>query len=299
MQDTSNFLYSKERGLENYSTNFSEHYTSKKDTQEEFQEQIDKLRSLQSKLFAQAKYGVLVILQAMDAAGKDGVVKHVMSGVNPQGCQVTSFQAPSDEELAHDYMWRCMKNVPERGHIGIFNRSYYEEVLIARVHPELLAKQNLPFYHEKLHLDQEFWNNRYNDMVNFEKYLMHNGYLVLKFFLNVSREEQKRRFLSRIENENKNWKFTMSDIKDRYYWDEFQTAYKELLRKTTHPNAGWYVIPADKKWYMRLVISKIIVEKLQKLNLRYPEVNGEHKKDILKGREVLMNEEKHRDLFRP
>jgi PPK2 family polyphosphate:nucleotide phosphotransferase len=299
MQYSRYFLYSGKRDLSDYETNFTEQYTSKSDTQEEFQNEITKLRKLQSKLYAQGKYGVLVILQAMDAAGKDVVIKHVMSGVNPQACKVSSFQAPSDEELSHDFMWRCMKKLPSRGHIGIFNRSYYEEVLIAKVHPELLAKQNLPFYHEKLHLDQEFWDNRYKDMVNIEKYLMHNGYLIIKFFLNVSREEQKNRFLSRIDNEIKNWKFTMSDIKDRYYWDEFQEAYQELLRKTTHPNAGWYVIPADNKWYMRLVISKIIVEKLQKLNLRYPEVNGKHKEDIIKGREVLMNEEEYRDLFRP
>ncbi len=290
MEETRRFLYEKAEGLENHEPGFSEHYTSKKDTQEEFQQQIDELRKLQSKLYAQAKYGVLIILQAMDAAGKDGVIKHVMSGVNPQGCHVTSFQAPSKEELSHDFMWRCMKNMPERGNIGIFNRSYYEEVLIAKVHPEMLARQNLPFYHANLHLDENFWKKRYGDIVNFEKYMVHNGFLVIKFFLHLSFDEQKRRFLSRIDNEYKNWKFTMNDIKDRQYWNEFQSAYLDMLNKTTHKKAPWYVIPADKKWYMRLVISKIIVEKLQSLDLNYPEVTEQHKTDMLTGREILMNE---------
>jgi len=284
------FLYSSGNGLSRFNPSFSEDYTSKKDTQEEFLEQIKNLRKLQSMLYAQARHGILIILQAMDAGGKDGVIKHVMSGVNPQGCQVKSFKAPSSEELAHDFMWRCFKAMPERGNIGIFNRSYYEEVLIAKIHPRLLANQNLPFYHSNLHKDPEFWNTRYQDIVNIEKYFAHNGYHVLKFFLNISHEEQKQRFLSRIENSAKNWKFTMSDVDERQHWDEYQLAYSDMLEKTSHELAPWYVIPADKKWYMRLVISNIIVEKLEQLNLSYPQVSEKHMQDIMEAKEILENE---------
>lgn len=290
MMDTKNFLFRQKGKINEFATDYSEHYTSKKDTQLEFQEKIDRLRELQSMLYAQAKHGILIILQAMDAAGKDGVIKHVMSGVNPQGCQVTSFKAPSKEELAHDFMWRCMKAMPERGNIGIFNRSYYEEVLIARIHPNLLVNQKLPFYNRKLHEDEKFWKTRYNDIVNIEKYYMNNGYTIVKFFLNVSSQEQKRRFLSRIDNTTKNWKFEMDDVTERQHWDKYQKAYQVMLENTDHAGAPWYVIPADKKWYMRLVISKIIVEKLESLNLAYPTVNKHHLEDILKARAILLNE---------
>lgn len=290
MIETKKFLYKSGNGFSEFSPSFTEHYTSKKDTQEEFQDQITTLRNLQSMLYAQGKHGILIILQAMDAGGKDGVIKHVMSGVNPQGCQVKSFKAPSSEELAHDFMWRCFKAMPERGNIGIFNRSYYEEVLIAKIHPRLLANQNLPFYHSKLHKDPGFWKTRYQDIVNIEKYFVHNGYMILKFFLNISHEEQKERFLSRIENEAKNWKFLMSDVDERQHWHEYQQAYSDMLENTSHELAPWYVIPADRKWYMRLVISKIIVDKLQGLNLSYPKVNEKHMQDIIKAREILKNE---------
>lgn len=290
MTNTKDFLFHIKGSIKSFETNFSEYYTSKKDTQDEFQEQINRLRELQGMLYAQGKHGVLIILQAMDAAGKDGVIKHVMSGVNPQGCQVQSFKAPSAEELSHDFMWRCLKAMPERGNIGIFNRSYYEEVLIARIHPELLMRQNLPFYHKKLHEDEKFWKQRYDDIVNIEKYFVHNGYTVIKFFLNVSFQEQKKRFLSRIENASKNWKFEMGDVLERQHWDKYQQAYQSMLEKTTHSKAPWYVIPADKKWYMRLVISKIVVEKLEALNLSYPEVSKQHQEDIHQARIILENE---------
>lgn len=290
MVKTSDFVFKAGNGLSLFNPSFSENYSSKKDAKPDFKEQIKTLRKLQSMLYAQARHGVLIILQAMDAGGKDGVIKHVMAGVNPQGCQVKSFKAPSSEELAHDFMWRCFKAMPERGNIGIFNRSYYEEVLIAKIHPRLLANQNLPFYHNKLHKDQEFWNTRYQDIVNIEKYFAHNGYTVLKFFLNISHEEQKRRFLSRIENPEKNWKFMMSDVIERQHWDEYQSAYKEMLENTSHKPAPWYVIPADKKWYMRLVISKIIVEKLNELDLSYPQVNEKHIEVMNEAREMLNNE---------
>lgn len=290
MIDTDFFLFRENEKVQSYDPSFSEHYTSKKDTQEEFQEQIDQLRQLQSKMYAQGKHGFLIILQAMDAAGKDGVIKHVMSGVNPQGCKVNSFMAPSHDELTHDFMWRCIKAMPSRGQIGIFNRSYYEEVLIAKIHPALLARQNLPFYHKKLHLDPLFWQNRYNDIVNIEKYYANNGYTILKFFLNVSKAEQKKRFLSRIENEAKNWKFDMSDVFERQKWDEYQHAYQQMLDNTSHQSAPWYIIPADKKWYMRLVISKIVVEKLEELGLAYPRVGKRHREDIQNAKRMLERE---------
>lgn len=290
MTDTDNFLFHLRGKLNDFDTGFSEHYKSKKDTQEEFQKQIDRLRQLQGMLYAQASHGVLIILQAMDAAGKDGVVKHVMSGVNPQGCTVVSFKAPTAKELAHDYMWRCLKEMPERGHIGIFNRSYYEEVLIARIHPHLLQKQNLPFYKPCLHKDEKFWKQRFQDIVNIEKYYVNNGYTIIKFFLNVSSAEQKRRFLSRIENEQKNWKFEMDDNAERQHWDKYQDAYQVMLENTDHKAAPWYVIPADKKWYMRLVVSKIIVEKLESLNLSFPSVSRKHKEDIRNAKEILEKE---------
>lgn len=290
MMPTKNFLFHQKGELDEFDPGFCEHYTCKKDTQEEFQKQIERLRQLQSMLYAGASHGVLIILQSMDAAGKDGVVKHVMSGVNPQGCQVKSFKPPSPEELAHDFMWRCFKAMPERGNIGIFNRSYYEEVLIARIHPRLIARQNLPFFHNKLHKDKQFWQNRYDDIVNIEKYFVNNGYTLIKFFLNVSHQEQKKRFLSRIDNAYKNWKFTMSDVTERQYWDQYRQAYQQMLTQTTHKAAPWYVIPADHKWYMRLVISKIIVEKLENLGLAYPQVNKSHLEDIEKARWMLENE---------
>ncbi len=290
MIHSNDFLFHLKGDIKAFDTAFSEHYTSKKDTQEEFQKQIDRLRQLQGMLYAQGHYGILIILQAMDAAGKDGVIKHVMSGVNPQGCKVVSFKAPSATELAHDFMWRCFKAMPERGHIGIFNRSYYEEVLIARIHPQLLARQKLPFYNSKLHQDEKFWKQRYQDIVNIEKYYANNGYQIIKFFLNVSFEEQKKRFLSRIENTAKNWKFEMGDVLERQHWPKYQKAYQLMLENTTHNTAPWYVIPADKKWYMRLVISRIIVEKLEQLDLHFPVVSKKHREDIENARKILENE---------
>jgi PPK2 family polyphosphate:nucleotide phosphotransferase len=290
MINTNEFLFHLKGHINQFQTDFSEHYNSKQDTQEEFQEQINRLRQLQSMLYAGGKHGILIILQAMDAAGKDGVIKHVMSGVNPQGCRVESFKAPSDEELAHDFMWRCLKVLPPRGHIGIFNRSYYEEVLVAKVHPHILRNQNLPFYHKNLHEEENFWMQRYEDIVNIEKYLSNNGYLVIKFFLNVSSEEQKKRFLSRIEHPRKNWKFEMADVTERKYWKEYQVAYQKMIENTTHSQAPWYVIPADKKWYMRLVISKIIVEKLESLELSYPKVGKKHMEEIEQAQKILENE---------
>src|SRR4029077_2441045 len=227
------------------------------------------LAELQDKLYAQDKWGVLLMFQAMDAAGKDGAIKHVMSGVNPQGCQVYSFKSPSAEDLDHDYLWRCMKCLPNRGQIGIFNRSYYEEVLVVRVHPEFLAKQKLP---PKL-VGKKIWEERFEDIRNFEQYLSRNGVVVRKFFLHVSRKEQKRRFLERIDNPAKNWKFSANDAAGRGYWDDYMEAYEDRFLKPETKDSPWYVVPADNKWFTRVVVAAAVIDALADLNLEYPKVD--------------------------
>jgi PPK2 family polyphosphate:nucleotide phosphotransferase len=239
---------------------------------------VKELARLQDILAAQDRWGLLVIFQAMDAAGKDGTIKHVMSGVNPQGVSVHSFKAPSQEELDHDYLWRAMKNVPERGRIGIFNRSYYEEVLVVRVHRGVLEGEKLP---DTL-VTKSIWNDRFDDINALERYLTHNGIAVLKFFLHVSRKEQKRRFLERLDNPDKNWKFSTSDMKERQFWDEYQEAYEDMIRHTAHPHAPWYVVPADNKWFSRLVVAAAIVQELESMNLAYPKVDAAQKKELEK-----------------
>jgi PPK2 family polyphosphate:nucleotide phosphotransferase len=244
---------------------------------------IDVLAELQDKLYAQDRYAVLLIFQAMDAAGKDGVIKHVMSGLNPQGCQVFSFKAPSNEELDHDFMWRCIKCLPERGRIGIFNRSYYEETLIVRVHKEILNKEKLP---EKL-VTKKIWKERFEDIRSFEKYLIRNGTVIRKFFLHVSDEEQKKRFLERINNPQKNWKFSSVDVNERNYWDDYMKAYEDMIRHTTTKKAPWYVVPADNKWFTRLVVASVLIETLASLNLKYPEVNEKKLKELEDAKKFL------------
>jgi PPK2 family polyphosphate:nucleotide phosphotransferase len=226
---------------------------------------VQALAELQDKLYAQDRWGVLLIFQAMDAAGKDSAIKHVMSGVNPQGCEVTPFKAPSAEDLDHDYLWRCQQVLPNRGHIGIFNRSYYEETLIVRVHPELLEKQKLP---PKL-VTKRIWKERFQDIRGFERYLARNGILVRKFFLHVSKKEQKRRFLERIENPDKNWKFSSSDAQERAHWNEYMKAYEEMIQNTATPEAPWYVVPADNKWFTRVVVAAAIIDALASLKLAF------------------------------
>jgi len=222
----------------------------------------------------------------MDAAGKDGAIKHVMSGVNPQGCQVVSFKAPSSEDLDHDYLWRCMKHLPNRGHIGIFNRSYYEETLIVRVHPEILASQKIP---KKL-VTKHIWKNRFEDIRNVEQYLSRNGVVIRKFFLHLSKEEQKKRFLARLDRPEKNWKFSEADVKERGYWDAYQKAYEETIRHTSTPEAPWYVVPADHKWYTRLVVAAAIIDTLESLDLHYPVVNPAKLERLQAARALLENE---------
>jgi len=242
------------------------------------------LAELQDKLYAQDRWSVLLVFQAMDAAGKDGTIKHVMSGVNPQGCQVYSFKQPSPEELDHDFLWRSTKCLPERGRIGIFNRSYYEEVLVVRVHQELLQRQKLP---ERV-VTESIFDERLQDIAAFERYLARNGVLILKFFLNVSPEEQKRRFLERLEEPDKNWKYSSADVAERQHWDEYMSAYEEAIRATAAKHAPWYVVPADNKWFTRLVVAGAIVDGLERLDLAYPQVDEAQRKELAAARAMLM-----------
>ena len=262
------------------------HYMSKEDAEETTGADIQLLAQQQDKLYAQNTYGVLIILQALDAAGKDSTIKHVMSGVNPQGVQVTSFKVPSAEELDHDYLWRTCVALPPRGNIGIFNRSYYEEVLVVRVHPEYLERQQLP----PLLNDRNIWSRRFEEINNFERYLVDNGIIILKFFLNVSQEEQKKRFLERVDEPDKNWKFSTMDIHERARWDDYMDAYNEMFNATSTPYAPWYIIPADHKWFTRLAVVSVINETLDRLHLAYPEVTEEQKKALLAAKVELEQE---------
>jgi PPK2 family polyphosphate:nucleotide phosphotransferase len=246
---------------------------------------IRALTELQDKLYAQDKWGVLLILQATDAAGKDGAIKHVMSGVNPQGCEVFSFKGPSAEDLDHDYLWRCTKCLPNRGHIGIFNRSYYEETLVVRVHPEFLAKQKIP---PEL-VTKRIWDERFEDIRNWERYLTRNGIKVVKFFLHLSKKEQRRRFLERAEQLEKNWKFSASDMAEREHWDEYQEAYEQMIRNTATKDSPWYVVPADNKWFTRVIIAAAVVDTLASLNLAYPTVDKARLEEIAKAKQALLH----------
>lgn len=247
---------------------------------------VEALSQLQEMLYAQDKWAVLLVFQAMDAAGKDGVIKHVMSGVNPQGCQVFSFKSPSNEDLDHDYLWRCSKNMPERGRIGIFNRSYYEEVLVVRAHPDFLKKQKLPAELVTRHI----WKERYEDIRNFEQYLSRNGVLIRKFFLNVSAEEQKRRFLARIEIPEKRWKLSSNDAKERKFWKEYMSGYEDAIAHTATPHAPWYVVPADHKWFTRYIVASAIVDALGGLNLAFPTVDDAKKAELAQVEQALLKE---------
>ena len=247
---------------------------------------VEIIAKLQDKLYAQDRWAVLIIFQAMDAAGKDGAIKHVMAGVNPQGCEVSSFKAPSVEELDHDFLWRCAKRVPERGRIGVFNRSYYEETLVVRVHQEFLAGQKLPPGIKP----KDLWKRRFDDISNFERYLTNNGVVVLKFFLHLSKQEQRDRFLARIDDPAKNWKFSLNDVHEREHWDQYMEAYEETIRNTASKHAPWYVVPADRKWFSRLVIAAAIVEKLNTLDLEYPSLCKEELKQLEAAREALMGD---------
>jgi PPK2 family polyphosphate:nucleotide phosphotransferase len=247
---------------------------------------VEALAEMQDTLYAQDKWSLLVVFQAMDAAGKDGAIKHVMSGINPQGCEVTAFKSPSAEELDHDFLWRCMKHLPERGRIGIFNRSYYEEVLVVRVHEAILRSQKLP---EKL-ITESIWDDRLNDIRNFEKYLNNNGILLVKIFLNVSKKEQKKRFLERIDKPDKNWKFSSADLAERKFWKQYMAAYEDLIKKTATEKSPWYVVPADSKPYARIVVASAILNALDSMKLSYPEVSDDQRAELQRLKQELLAE---------
>jgi PPK2 family polyphosphate:nucleotide phosphotransferase len=250
------------------------------------QTNLTHMQDLQAKLFAQDEWAVLLIFQAMDAAGKDGVISHVFSGVNPQGCEVSSFKQPSAEELDHDFLWRATKRLPQRGRIGIFNRSYYEEVLVVRVHQEFLVKQHLP----RQLITKSIWQERFGDICNLESYLSRNGIVVRKFFLHISREEQRQRFLQRLEDPEKNWKFSDADVRERACWDAYMDAYQDMIRHTATPQAPWYVVPSDHKWFTRAVVSSVIIETLKELKLAFPTVDRARRKDLQAARRHLLKE---------
>ncbi len=250
---------------------------------------IERMVDLQDKLYAQDRWAILLIFQAMDAAGKDGVIKHEMSGVNPQGCQVNSFKQPSAVELDHDFLWRTNKCIPERGRIGIFNRSYYEEVLVVRVHKEMLEREKMP---QSL-VTKNIWNERFADINAYEQYLSRNGVVIRKFFLNLSRDEQKRRFLKRLDEPDKNWKLSSADVAERERWPEYMTAYEEMIQQTATPHAPWYVVPANNKWYTRLVVAAAIVHAMDDLNLHYPTVDADKRKELKAARAALEHEGRH------
>ncbi len=272
--------------LKDYDTGFTGKFKGKEDAAGKLAKDLLKLEELQGILYAQNQYAVLLVIQALDAAGKDSLIKHVMSGVNPQGVSVVSFKAPSTSELDHDFLWRHAVALPQRGMIGIFNRSYYEEVLVVRVHPEYLQNERLP---KKL-LGDDLWKHRYEDINCFERYLTRNGVEVIKVFLHVSREEQKDRFLDRIDQPEKNWKFSPDDLKERARWDDYAKAYEEMLSHTSTAWAPWYVIPADHKWYTRAAVSEILIDRLNRLALDYPAITAVHRKELEQAREDLEHE---------
>ncbi|MBP6001923.1 MAG: polyphosphate kinase 2 family protein [Pyrinomonadaceae bacterium] len=273
--------------LKDYPTDYSGEYKDKKQAVADLAKNIERLAELQDVLYAQNVHSLLIIFQAMDAAGKDGAIKHVMSGLNPQGCHVVSFKAPSAEEVDHDFLWRCQKSLPERGRIGIFNRSHYEEVLVVRVHSGILQLQQLP---DDIKSDKFIWKKRYKQIRDWEQHLVENGTHVLKFFLNVSKDEQKKRFLERIDIPDKNWKFSAGDAKERGFWFDYMNAYEDAIEATSTDHAPWYIVPADKKWFTRLAISEIIVKKLESLKMHYPTVGPERMAELHEAKKMLEGE---------
>lgn len=273
--------------LEKHPTDYKGDYRDKAEAKLDLARNVERLAELQEVLYAQNKYALLIVLQAMDAGGKDGLISHVLSGVNPQGVNVVSFKQPSSEELEHDFLWRIAKNLPERGKIGVFNRSHYEDVLVVRVHPEILRSQPMP---DEVKNDVNFWEKRFEQIRNFEKHLVETGTHVLKFFLHLSKDEQKKQFLERIDTPEKNWKFVDSDLKERGFWDDYMKAYEEAISATSTDDAPWYVLPADKKWFTRTAASEIIREKLESLDLQYPTVSDEQKKRLQEARKILESE---------
>jgi len=275
--------------LSKLDTNYTGNYKGEKEAERKLHEDIDELSELQEKLFASDNHSVLIIFQAMDGAGKDSTIKHVLRGINPQGCNVTSFKRPSDKELSHDFLWRTNMALPERGMIGIFNRSYYEEVLIVKVHPEIILGQSLPEANNLKQIDEKFWQKRYRSIADMEQHLADNGYIIMKFFLNVSKDEQKDRFLDRINTPEKQWKFQYADMKERDYWETYMKAYEKAIQETSTEKSPWYVIPADNKWFMRTAVCDIILSTLKKLNLKFPEPSTEEQSKLEEAKHILIN----------
>ena len=278
--------------LKDFDTRYTANFKDKEDAAEMLAKDIARLAELQDMLYAMNKYSLLVVIQAMDAAGKDGTIKHVMTGVNPQGCNVTSFKQPSVEELEHDFLWRINRAMPKRGMIAIFNRSHYEEVLVTRVHPEYILGQNIPGVDSIDKVDKQFWQKRYEIINNFERQAYENGTVMIKFFLHVSKDEQKKRFLSRIDEPEKNWKFSISDVKERQLWDKYMKAFEDAIENTSTDYAPWFVIPADKKWFMRAAVGDIIVGTLEKLDLSYPTITEKEKQELQGAKALILNEDK-------
>ncbi len=279
-----------EINLKKYSTDYDHGLITKEQGEKLLQDGVQELALMQDRLYADSSHSVLLIIQAMDAAGKDGVIKHVMSGLNPQGVVVTSFKVPTQLELEHDFLWRHYIALPKKGDIGIFNRSHYENVLVTRVHPEFILKEKLPGIDSVSKINQEFWSNRFKQINEFEKTLTESGTVILKFFLHLSKKEQKRRFLERIDNPTKNWKFSIGDIQERGFWKDYRKAYEEMLQNTSRENAPWFIVPADDKWFTRLAIATFINTRFALLNLSYPVVNPDQKQVLVKARETLMAE---------
>jgi PPK2 family polyphosphate:nucleotide phosphotransferase len=278
--------------LKNYDTDYDHKELTKEEGEDLLKLGVQKLSELQEKLYVCNKYSVLIVFQAVDAAGKDSIIKHVMSGLNPQGVNVTSFKVPTALELKHDFLWRHYLALPARGEIGIFNRSHYENVLVTKVHPEFILNEKLPGIEKKEDVDQSFWDKRYKEINRFEKTLSDNGTIILKFFLHVSKKEQKKRFIERIDDPAKNWKFSYGDLKERALWKDYRKAYEEMFENTSRSNAPWFIIPADDKWFTRLTVAGIIYEQLEKLNLTYPQINDEQKTLLAKAKQELTNEVK-------
>ena len=276
--------------LADYDTAYRSHFMTKAYAAEHLKEEKDKLKTLQDKLYASDKYAVLIIFQAMDAAGKDSTIRYVMSGINPQGCQVYSFKQPSAEELDHDFLWRTYKSLPERGRIGIFNRSYYEEVLITKVHPQYILNQKIPGINTTDDISSELWQHRYRSINAMERHLVESGTVILKFFLHVSKEKQRERFLKRINRPDKNWKFSMQDVEERKHWDQYQQAYEDAINATSTEHAPWHIIPADRKWFMRYAVGIIITQKIADLNLEYPQISEKQKEALAKAKKILETE---------
>src|SRR5690606_34570656 len=265
-------------------------FKNEKNLKKELEDHKDEIAECQELLYAQDKYSVLLVLQAIDAAGKDSCIKHVLSGINPQGCHVSNFKTPSKLELDHDYLWRTYLQMPERGKIGVFNRSYYEEVLVCKVHPEFVLGQNIPHIQTLKDIDKKFWKKRYQSINDMEKHLVENGTIILKVFLNLSKDEQRNRFIERIDNPEKRWKFSFNDLKERELWNDYQVAYEDMIRETSTEIAPWYVVPADDQWVSRAIVGRLLMEQLQELNLHYPIVSDEEVAQMQEAKKALLSE---------